>query len=628
MNLDEMKALYKKANKAYNNGLPSGLTDAQFDNLEKKIRKLDPQWKELRKTGAPVINKKTEVELEEFMPSLSKAYPETIGKWLAKQKAKLLLFMHKLDGSSLQVKYINGKPTKVVTRGDGTLGGDISFLIPHLNLPKLVSTGTNITLRCEAVMKTKTFEKKWSKAAKGEKDGFDNARNMVAGLLNRMKPHPGLKDIDIVVLGMYHEEILKGLTWCRDQGLQVVEHALTSVDGNFEELLSVQRKRSEYEIDGLVLIAPRQVFEYENAQRPKFSIAFKVNGDEDAAETVVDEVIWQHSRTGRLTPKIKVKPVKMKGVTVTYATAHNAKWMQERGIGVGAVVRLVRSGDVIPKIVGVVKKAKKPAVPDCKYVQEGVHFMSAERHQDSDVREIHHFFATLGIEHIAQKTVAKLYTAGFPDVLAYLISYEQRMTGFAEAGMGKAMTQKIYVEFSRVLIDEGVTLLKLMDASNCFESFGERKLEMIEQHFLGKGDSDPLKGFVKLSFENLQNERNWGAVEMIKGMGPASARQFFEGVQRFKLWFAPILKLKLLKINPPKVIKKKKPTNGKLNGERVSFTGYRNPDHEAAVEILGAEVVKYGAKTTILLYKKGGKASTKVEAARAKGIRVCTIEEI
>jgi NAD-dependent DNA ligase len=202
------------------------------------------------------------------------------------------------------------------------------------------------------------------------------------------------------------------------------------------------------------------------------------------------------------------------------------------------------------------------------------------------------------------------------------------MRPYSDAGIGRAMTEKIYQEFKRALQTEGVTLLQLMNASNCFESFGERKLAMIEQHFLRQGETDPLKAFVKMAPKNLMDERNWCVVKSIKGMGDASARQFFEGVVRFKEWFLPILKTKLIKINMPEVAKKKKVTKGDLTGQFVSFTSYRNADHEAAVEARGAEVVKYGAKTTILLYKKGGKASSKIETARAKGIKVCTFEEL
>lgn len=632
--LDAKKKLYLKANKAYHDGGKTLMTDAQFDKLEKEIAKADPGWDRLKKTGSKV-NKKVSVALLEPMPSLNKCYPETIDKWLAKQKAKRLLVTHKLDGSSLQGHYRKGRCVALATRGDGETGKDISFLIPHLRhaLPIIADT-TDTVIRFEAVISTEKF-KKWERAVskggdKKDKDKFDNPRNMVNGLLNRRDVHPAMRDIDILVLGVYGKPLLKGLEWADDQGLKVVPYdslAIT-VKVDFSQLLLKARSKSDYDIDGLVLSPPDKVFGYDSYDKPKWATAFKVNDDEGAVNATVKEIIWQLSRANRWTPKIFIKPTKIGAVMVSNCTAHNAQWMNERRIGVGAVVRIVRSGDVIPKIVGVVKKAEQPSHPPGEFYEEGVHYYATGRHKDAEVREIHHFMTVLGIEHLAQKSIAKLYDAGTTSVYDHLVAFQHNMRPYSDAGIGRAMTEKIYREFKRALQDEGVTLLKLMNASNCFESFGERKLQMIEQHFMKKGDRDPLKAYVKMRTDILADQNSWGKVQTIKGMGYASAKQFFGGLLRFKTWFKPILETKIIKINPPQLAQKKRTVKGDLAGQFVSFTSYRDADHEAAVESRGAEVIKYGAKTTILVYKKGGKASTKVEAARAKGIRVCTFEEL
>lgn len=624
--LNAKKKLYVKANKAYNDGGKPIMTDSQFDKLEKEIARADPAWDQLKKTGVKV-NKKVEVALLEPMPSLNKCYPETIDKWLAKQKGKRLLQLHKLDGSALQGHYKNGRCVFLATRGDGKKGKDISFLIPHLkNALPIIADKNDVVIRFEAVISTAKF-KKWerkNKTEKRSKDEFDTPRNMVNGLLNRRDAHPAMRDIDILVLGVYGKPMWDGLKWAFDQGLKVAPHDFVTPEADFAKRLLKARSESAYDIDGLVLVSPDKVFGYDSYDKPKWTTAFKVNDEEDAVNATVQAIIWQLSRTGRWTPKIFIKPTKIGSVMVQNCTAHNAQWMNERRIGVGAVVKLVRSGDVIPKIVGVVKKAAQPSHPPGEFYEKGVHYYATERSKDADVREIHHFMTVLGIENIAQKTIAKLYDAGFTSVLSHLESFGQRMRGYTDAGIGSAMTGKIYAEFVRVLHDEGVTLLQLMNASNCFESFGERKLQMIHNHYTALGTEDMLKSFVRMPAILAK------AVDIsaIKGMGDASARQFFEGLAKFKEWFKPILKTNLIKINPPERPKKKKVVKGQLSGQLVSFTGYRDEGHEAAVEALGAEVIKYGAKTTILLYKKGGKASSKVEAARTKGIKVCTFEEL
>src|SRR5271168_1300569 len=204
--LVQMKASYLHAKRAYYNGDQSSLTDAEFDKLEDEIRDLDPAWSELKKTGVKVSNKKTETLLWRFMPSLSKMYDKEVPKFYASFKAPIRswIWMDKLDGTSLQLVYTKGEPSQLITRGDGTLGGDISFFIPHLVKLKLIPASisdksTPIVLRLEGLMKKAVFEKKWSREAKGD-DGFDNSRNMVNGLFNRKAVHPALKDVDLVVL--------------------------------------------------------------------------------------------------------------------------------------------------------------------------------------------------------------------------------------------------------------------------------------------------------------------------------------------------------------------------------------------------------------------------------------------
>ena len=132
--LDHLKKLYIKASKAYYNTDKTIMSDADFDNLEAKIRKAEPKWEQLAKTGIAVANKKTKAKLEKFMPSLNKIYPDKLPAWLEKHhKIDKWVVMAKLDGSSIQLTYDNGQPSRLLTRGDGVVGGNISFLIPFIN---------------------------------------------------------------------------------------------------------------------------------------------------------------------------------------------------------------------------------------------------------------------------------------------------------------------------------------------------------------------------------------------------------------------------------------------------------------------------------------------------------------
>lgn len=617
MTLQEKKDLWLKANEAYfnSNGKKKALiSDAEFDALTKQLEIKAPKWMAAQGTGAKV-DKKTEVALTYLMPSLTKFYEDKIEKRVAKE-AGVQIIMDKLDGAALQVSYARGKPVGVVTRGDGIKGGDISFLIPYLNLPVIDDTAPRV-LRCEAIMKNSVFAAKYA-------DDAENARALVNGALNRKKPSKALKDIDIVVLGVYCMKLGAGLAWAKLKGLQVVRYSkeqTKDLASRLPSILAERRKTSDYDMDGLVGASVYAEFAYANADKPKWIYAFKVNESvDDAAEAHVQSVVWQQSRKGLWIPKIKIKPIRIGGTTVTYATLHNAKWMLDRKIGPGAVVKLVRSGDVIPKIVGVVK-AGKVSLPKGAYELKGVHFQATERTTEGDVRAIHHFFKVLGMEFIASKTIDKLYDAGLTTVADHIEAYNDRLKPYLDAGIGEGMCKKIYAEYKRVL-GGGVLLRDLMVASNLMGTgIGERKLRAIESHYERRPNL--LADFVlkprTFAMESL--------LVAVPGFSEKSMEAFLTGVQAFKPWLRTILDLGV-KVRKPEAIKAKPAVNGSLSGEKVSFTGYRNKEHEQWIEDQGGELVTYGAKTTVLLYKEGGKKSAKLQAAKGKGIKVCTFGEL
>jgi DNA ligase (NAD+) len=618
-NLEQKKTKYIKASHAYYNKQPI-MTDADFDKLEAQIRKEDPNWPILSKTGVKVVNKKTEVKLEHFMPSLNKAYGESINKWMAKQKSPILV-MNKLDGSSVQLTYNNGVPVKLVTRGDGINGGDISFLLPYFNLPKRISSKSRTVFRCEAVIDRKVFAKKYA----GE---FDNPRNTVNGWLNRKTPHPGLKDVHIVVLGMYGMPLVMGVEVARCYGFEVVEYAhmlLGKKDPSImlSNRLLAQRNVAKYDMDGLVLCPDSQNFMYENSDKPKWAIAFKENvSDAKAIEATVEEIIWQDSAKSRLIPKIKIKPVRVGGVTITYIAAHNAQLMIDNGIGKGAVIKIIRSGDVIPTLVGVVKKAK-PNYPSVEYKQEGVHFVAVERSAEADIRALGKFFKTLGIEFIASKTIATLYATGnFTTPLEYLHAWST--TDFSANlhahGIGLAMSKKIANEFDRVFsINSGVLLRDLMAASNCFDAgIGARIFKSIQ-----KATSPDI--FMRILRKDLVGVlKITKMIREVSGIGGARVNLFMKGMRTFREWFAHVHKYIPIRNEkePAKFAKQ-----DKLRGLRVSFTRYRDKSQEEYIVNNGGEVVSFGGRTQILFYKESGKKSGKVSIAQEKGIKTLTFEQ-
>lgn len=621
MELSKLKLKYLAAKKSYyNDNKKPILTDAAFDRLEDLIRKMDPDWAELKVTGAAVANKKTEVALVEPMPSLNKAYPEAIGKWVVKNPSDDYIVTDKLDGSSLQVVYNGGKLSQVATRGNGVLGGDITFLAPKLNLPRAIKSKALTVFRCEAVIKRETFDRHWATE-------FDNPRNMVNGLLNRKTAHKALAHVDIVVLGCYGLSIKAGLNLARMEGLHTVPDvgitARQATADGLTDLLETRLSKSLYDMDGLVIAPLHFDLKYKDADKPKGIVAFKVNADADAVQVTVEKIIWQVSRTGRIIPKIRIADTVIGDVTVNHATAHNAKWMVDRKIGPGAVLKVVRSGGVIPKIVGVIKSTKKLSLPTVPYTQVGVHFEVAQDKADGRTKskikleQLVKFLGTMGIEFLASTTIAKLQWQ-LPIPYSYVCAWHEKRLAdiLIEAGIGPAMTKKIVAEFDRVF-GSTVSMRQLMVASQCFGvGIGDRRLRQLEDtgismRWLSQADEDAVDA----------------KVSKVAGWSDKTVALLTSGLPKWEKFYIGVCSMITIDGSLPK---RKKPSvnEGPMKGQRVSFTGYRDKAHEAAVEAAGGEVVPFGSKTKILLIKAGGKASTKVDKAREKGIRVCSFSDL
>ncbi|BAG41511.1 NAD-dependent DNA ligase [Ralstonia phage phiRSL1] len=608
-NLNKAKKLYKQARVAYYEKAEI-MTDAEFDALEDSIRRLDPKWDELQKTGTKVEvkNKKQEVKLLEFMPSKNKIYPEHVAKYAAKHASvEVWNVSHKLDGTSLQLAYRGGRPWKLITRGDGALGKDISFFLPHLvkigMIPDHIKTDALVVVfRCEGIMPVAVFEKKWA-------GKYDNARQLANGVFNRQDMHPALADVHMVVLSVYGMKQGEGIMYAKRQGFHVVPTRMLKGRLDAEvltRLLNKEREASIYEMDGLILVPSPRIMSYTSPDRPKDITAFKFNDEENAAEVPVESVVWQKTRLHRWQPKITIKPTFMDGVMVTNVTAHNPAWMKERGIGPGAIVKVLRSGGVIPKIVGVVKKGKFQPPPG-PYVEDGRLFRMTEGDASTEVRGIHHFMTTLGIELLASKTITKLYEEGFTTVYDYIdLAINGDEGRLQTAGIGVKMSQKIQAELERVL-GSTINLRLLMVASGCFrDGIGRRKLEALEAAGIS------MRFLLKSSDFALRGE-----LSKVKGFSDITIEAVIDGVNAFRKWFDEVRELLEVDGSLPKA---KKVVTGKLTGQFVSWTGYRNKDEEQKVEAWGGTIVPFGSKTTILLYSPSGKTSSKVEKAGSKAM--------
>lgn len=610
LTLKQQKALYIRARHVYYTD-PDGKTlmsDAQFDALERSIASQAPNWHVLQSTGH---TKKIDTPLLAPMPSLSKIYnwPGTTNKGY--------LTTPKFDGTSLQLVYVNGRPHSLLTRGNGMIGGDVSFILPYLKIPKRIPHKGTVIFRCEGIMERSKFEKRWKKPA--NPDGYSMARAAVNGQFNRTVDELDLDllaDTDLIVVGVYGQRCDKMYDFARACGFRVAP--ALKLDVLTQEVLvgMVERLRKTfpYDTDGLVLTMRHLIYEFEDASLPGFAHAFKQN--QEGVRTTVRKIIWQISRYKRWTPVIIVDEVDFDGYRTTRATAHTAEWMMSRGVGVGAEVILIRGGEIIPKIERVVKRAKFFTPPPGKVEWRGVHLYASEQNgvasRQAQNIAIEHFITALGIKDISEKGIDALMEKGIKSVLDLLklAKHEQGLNRlrflFGANGV------KLHARLTKLLKD-GVPLITMAASSGAMPpGVGREKLESISKVM-------PLK--------NLLTEEPQALFETIlkvHGIAEISARKIVMGCKELR-----IMARQYRKAGIKLILEQAKPkaTSDKYADVVAAWTGYRSEEQEAAITAGGGTVGSLTKKTTHLFYNPAGKFLEKVEKARKEGKKVMTWEE-
>ena len=299
-------------------------------------------------------------ELNEFLDKILQTEPDTT-----------FSVEPKIDGLSVALEYVDGKFVRGATRGDGNVGEDVTENLKTIrSIPmSLDNAPPRLIVRGEVYMPKKSFEKLNARQEDEGKPLFANPRNAAAGSLRQLDPKIcAQRGLDIYIFNIQlcegvefhsHEETLNYL---RSLRLKVIpSKKLSGVQEIDDFVLSINENRGELpcDIDGAV-IKVNDLMQRERlgatAKFPRWAAAYKY--PPEIKETVVEDIIIQVGRTGVLTPKAVVKPVRLAGTTVTNATLHNQDFITERDIRIGDTVRIRKAGEIIPEILEVVKEKR------------------------------------------------------------------------------------------------------------------------------------------------------------------------------------------------------------------------------------------------------------------------------
>jgi NAD-dependent DNA ligase/DNA polymerase/3'-5' exonuclease PolX len=605
LNENQLSGILREANKAYYNtqGTPF-MTDNEYDIVKEFIEKKYPSNKAIVEIGAQVERNK--VTLPYPMGSMDKIKPDTgaLGNWTTKFKGPYVLSC-KLDGVS-GLYTTEGAEPKLYTRGDGLVGQDVSHLIPYLRLPKT----KNVVIRGEFIIPKAVFDTKY-------KTKFANPRNMVAGIVNHKTMNEAVNDLHFVAY-----EVIKPNKKPSEQ-MQIlttldVEVVLWKLERKLSnEMLSETlvdwRKNYAYEIDG-VIVANDSLYE-KKAGNPEHAFAFKMVLSDQIAEAKVVDVIWAASKDGYLKPRVQIEPINLGGVRIEFATGFNGAFIDDNKIGVGALIELIRSGDVIPYIRKVIMPASSSKMPSVPYKWNDTHvdIMLEDIESNETVKEkvLTGFFRGIGVEGLSAGNIARIIEAGYdtvPEILRMDISDFLEVEGFKEK-----MATKLHDGIAEKV--EAATLVTIMSASNIFgRGFSEKKLELI------------MDAYPNVLLTKESDAQKIAKITQIKGMAEKSAEAFVERIPDFIQFIKDAGLVK--KLAPEK--KKEVDAGHPLFGKSIVMTGFRDADLQNRLKEVGAKVGSSVSKNTFILLVKNleeGEDTGKAAEARKLGIQIMTQEQ-
>jgi NAD-dependent DNA ligase len=605
----DLVKILKDADDAYHNKGEVIMTDEQYDLIKDHLRKIAPKNPYFKSVGFKPPEK-MKIKLPYYLGSQNKikyGNIKELDNWFSKfNNPYEYVISEKLDGISCL--FINDNGIKIFTRGDGTYGTDISFIKDIIKFPKKIPQG--FACRGELLLSKKNWDLL--------KDIGANARNVVAGIINSKTINiKVLEKIDYVVYDVFNKrmknedalKLAKKLKF-KIAKYKVIKSLLTN-EKLFEFLKSF-KNNSDYEIDGIV-ITHNKPYEIKVGDNPPYSFAFKSNELLDVAEVIVNNVEWNISKDRYMKPIVQFNPVKLNGVIIKQATGFNADFIEKNKIGIGSIIKIQRSGEVIPHIISIIKKADNgiPMMPDIPYKWNKTHIdIIAEledKNRDVDIKNFMFFMKSLKIKGVSEGILTKLYDNGFD-----------------------SLKKIIYITKENVLEIDG---FKDKSASNLIEALGEIKNKncneiMIASNIIGRGlGGKKLELILKTYPDICQNKKKGLEIKIedlmkINGMGELTSQLFKDNLNKFYDFYED-LGFKLKKINI-EIIE----NNGIFKNVYFVFTGFRSDELEKFIKDNGGDVEKnITSKTNYLIMKDRNKITSKIEKAIEKGVKIISKDD-
>lgn len=587
--IQELKDIINEANRRYYVENSPVLSDYEFDMLLKELEALEKEHPELRtddsptqKVGSDLKTSPAKVSGKEFeqfphrypMLSLGNTYDITEVQAFADRASKGIgnAFTYscelKFDGTAICLTYRNGKLVRALTRGDGTIGDDVTANVRNIsNIPQELKTPAGFfptllqpkpwpeefEIRGEIYMPWPAFDRLNEQRIKDEEAPFANPRNAASGSLklidSRMVAERGLECTLYHILGedlpfQTHDQALKA---AQSWGLPVSDkRKICKTIEEIEDFINhwdSERKTLLFATDGIVIKINELPYQEElgyTAKFPRWAVAYKFKAEQ--ALTRLLSIDYQVGRTGAVTPVANLEPVQLSGTVVKRASLHNADQMQQLDIHIGDYVYVEKGGEIIPKITAVELSKRGTDVvlphfpetcPDCgtKLIRDDREAKSFCPNQISCPTQIKgrlvHFLSRKAMNVIAgDATVDQLYNKAFVWNVAdfYELTKEHLLTleGWKERSAErflKSLDESRKVPFERVLYALGIRYVGETTAKSLAKHFGsiDSLAKASIEELLATDDIGQV--IAESVYDFLREDSNIDTIERLKAAG-------------------------------------------------------------------------------------------------------------
>ena len=644
-NLQEYKEAVEKLKKwadayyIYDNPL---VTDETYDKLYHEVKayeeahpnNIDPN-SPTQRVGAPLKEGFVKAKHPSRMWSMEDVFSkEELIEWVQRiQKLEPIDRFYvepKFDGASLNLIYDDGKLIKAITRGDGVEGEDVTNNARAINsIPLEIDYKGFIEIRGEVLMRFKDFERINKERLKRGESVFANPRNAAAGSLRQLDPKivakrhlifmpwgVGVNSLNFEYLSQLMDFVYK--LGFKEPPIRKICKSVQKIEEVYEELIKL-RPNLDIMLDGMVVkvdsLKAQEKLGY-TQKAPRWQVAYKFPAIEK--ETKILDVILQVGRTGVVTPVAKLEPVNIEGVIVERATLNNFDYIEKLDIRIGDIVTIIRSGDVIPKIIRVLKeyrdgdevKIERPKnCPVCHspLLDEGALIKCQNISCPARVvNSIIHYASKgcMNIDGLGSKTVELLYNKGLLKSLEDIYTLKDKR--------------------DELLALEGFKEKKVDNLLNSIEESKKREcwrfVKGLGIEHIGEVAAKKICLKFKDNFINATKEE----LLAIDGFGKEMAESYIEFMQVNK---EKVLKLlEYLDLEMPKDVTKDSPFKGKT----IVLTGTMDrPRSEIKdmLESLGAKVTNsVSKKTDFVIYGKD--AGSKLKKAQELGVATLSYQEM